>query len=134
MAISTYKTYLFAGTVKDTLTKLCDIKEFPDMIGDPELLETTTLSNEQQTNILGIKGADILTFTTNYDSDVWDAIEAKDGELFYELRFGDDGDKGVFEWKGSHTLGLPGAGVNAVVDMTINIAASTPVVKKAVTP
>ncbi|MEG1106679.1 MAG: phage tail protein [Eubacterium sp.] len=132
MAISTYQTYLYHGTVKTTMTKLVDIKEFPDMIGDPELLETTTLSDPAQTNILGVKAVDLLQFVANYTKEDFKRcsdLAEKDG--FYELRFGANGEHGTFEWAGQHTLGLPGGDVNAVVDMTLNIAASTPVTLKA---
>lgn len=42
MAISTYKVFLMKkGTEPDTYEKLVDIKEFPDLGGEPEMLETT---------------------------------------------------------------------------------------------
>ena len=45
MAISTYMTFLMHK--KETAwEKLLDITEFPDLGGDPELLETTTLSDK----------------------------------------------------------------------------------------
>ena len=51
MAISTYKVFLMKkGDTGDTWSKLVDIKEFPDLGGEPEMLETTTLSD----NILRI--------------------------------------------------------------------------------
>ena len=46
--------------------KLIDIKEFPDLGGDPEMLETTTLSDNMQTYIAGIQSLDALSFTANY--------------------------------------------------------------------
>ena len=43
MAISTYKVFLMKkGDSDETYSKLCDIKEFPDLGGEPEMLETTT--------------------------------------------------------------------------------------------
>lgn len=95
------------------------------MIGDPEMLETTTLSDAQVTNIPGIKGSDMLTFTCNYTKEDFKKVNDEAGTpLFYELSFS-DGSK--FTWQGQHTCGLPGKGVNEVVDFTINIAASTSV-------
>ena len=95
------------------------------MIGDPEMLETTTLSDAQVTNIPGIKSSDTLTFTCNYTKADFTAVNA-DAEkpLYYTLEFS-DGSK--FAWQGQHTCGLPGKGVNEVIELTINIAASTPV-------
>ena len=92
---------------------------------DPELLETTTLSDAQVTNIPGIKSADMLTFTCNYTKADFSAVnEEANTPLHYVLEFS-DGSK--FTWQGQHTWGLPGKGVNEVVEFTINIAASTAV-------
>ena len=126
MAINTYGIFLKWGESADSVAKVVDIKDFPDMIGDPEMLETTTLSDAQVTNIPGIKSSDTLTFTCNYTKADFTAVNA-DAEkpLHYSLEFS-DGSK--FTWEGQHTCGLPGKGVNEVVEFTINIAASTPVV------
>ena len=67
MAISTYKVFLMKKNPPDTWAKLVDIKEFPDLGGEPEMLETTTLSDNMQTYIAGIQSLDGLTFTANYD-------------------------------------------------------------------
>ena len=126
MAINTYGITLKWGESAESATKVVDIKDFPDMIGDPEMLETTTLSDAQVTNIPGIKGSDMLTFTCNYTKTDFTAVNA-DAEkpLHYVLEFS-DGSR--FTWQGQHTCGLPGKGVNEVIEFTINIAASTPVV------
>lgn len=125
MAINTYGITLKWGQSAEALTKVVDIKDFPDMIGDPEMLETTTLSDAQVTNIPGIKSSDTLTFTCNYTKEDFTAVNEVAGTaLHYALEFS-DGSK--FTWQGQHTCGLPGKGVNEVVEFTINIAASTPV-------
>jgi len=125
MAINTYGITLKWGESAEALAKVVDIKDFPDMIGDPEMLETTTLSDAQVTNIPGIKSSDMLTFTCNYTKEDFTAVNADAGKaLHYALEFS-DGSK--FTWQGQHTCGLPGKGVNEVVEFTINIAASTAV-------
>ncbi len=125
MAINTYGISLKWGETADAVAKVVDIKDFPDMIGDPEMLETTTLSDAQVTNIPGIKSSDMLTFTCNYTKEDFTAVNAEAGKaLHYALEFS-DGSK--FTWQGQHTCGLPGKGVNEVVEFTINIAASTAV-------
>lgn len=125
MAINTYGITLKWGESAEAVEKVVDIKDFPDMIGEPEMLETTTLSDAQVTNIPGIKSSDTLTFTCNYTKADFTAVNS-DAEklLYYALEFS-DGSK--FTWQGQHTCGLPGKGVNEVVEFTINIAASTPV-------
>ena len=125
MAMNTYGITLKWGESAEAVEKVVDIKDFPDMIGDPEMLETTTLSDAQVTNIPGIKGSDMLTFTCNYTKEDFTAVNAAaEKALHYALEFS-DGSK--FTWQGQHTCGLPGKGVNEVVEFTINIAASTSV-------
>ena len=125
MAINTYGVTLKWGATAEAATKVIDIKDFPDLISDPELLETTTLSDAQVTNIPGIKGSDMLTFTYNFTKEDFTKVDADAGKpLHYALVFS-DGSK--FTWEGQHTSGLPGKGVNEVIEATVNIAASTAV-------
>lgn len=125
MAISTYNVVLKWGESADSVAKVIDIKDFPDLMSDPELLETTTLSDSQVTNIPGIKGSDMLTFTYNFTKEDFAKVEADANKpLHYALEFS-DGSK--FTWEGQHTSGLPGKGVNEVIEATVNIAASTAV-------
>ena len=90
MAISTYKCFLMQkASTGGTWTKLVDIKEFPDLGGDPEMLETTTLSDKMQTYIAGIQSMDGLSFTANYTLTDYKALKAKEGaEADYAVWFG----------------------------------------------
>ncbi len=126
MAMNTYGVSLKWGESAEAVEKVIDIKDFPDMLGEPELLETTTLSDAMVTNIMGIKSASMLTFTYNFTKEDFGKVEADAGKaLHYALEFS-DGSK--FTWAGQHSSGLPGKGVNEVIEATINIAASTEVV------
>ena len=134
MAISTYKIFLMQ---KETSTwkKLIDIKEFPDLGGAPEMLETTTLSDKMQTYIPGIQSLDALEFTANYTKADYTTLKALEGEENeYAVWFGGtensgvvtpDGSNGKFAFKGALSVFASGGGVNEVVDMTITIAPST---------
>lgn len=125
MAISTYLATLSWGTSASQVSKVVDIKEFPDLIGEPNLLETTTMSDAAQTFILGIKQTSIMNFTFNYTKEDFSKVKAdEDKELYYELAFS-DGSK--FTWQGSHVATLPGKGVDEVIDAGISIAPSTTV-------
>ena len=125
MAISSYNCVLKWGESSSLLEKKVDIKDFPDLIGDPNLLETTTLSDAAQTYIPGIKSTDLMTFTTNFTKTDFQACKADEGKnLFYSLEFS-DGAK--FTWQGQHTMGVPGKGVDEVIEATINIVPSTSV-------
>lgn len=126
MAISTFGVALKWGESADAVTKVVDIKDFPDLIGDPNLLETTHLGDSQQTFIPGVRQSDTLSFTANYTKADFTAVyEMENTPLYYALEFS-DGSK--FTWQGQHTCGVPGKGVDEVIEFTINVAASTPVV------
>lgn len=138
MAISTYKVFLMKkGSSDDTWSKLVDIKKFPDLGGEPEMLETTTLSDNMQTYIAGIQSLDGLTFTANYDKEDFQTLKALEGkENDYAVWFGGtgdagsltpDGSNGKFSFKGQLSVFPVGGGVNEVVDMSITIAPSTPI-------
>lgn len=134
MAISTYKVFLMKKT-DSTYSKLIDIKDFPDLGGAPELLETTTLSDKMQTYIPGIQSNDALEFTANYTKSDYEALAAlADSEEDYAVWFGGtesggvvtpDGSQGKFSFKGKLSVHVGGGGVNEVVDMTVTIAPST---------
>ena len=137
MAISTYKIFLMMKGSGSTYEKLVDIKDFPDLGGAPEMLETTTLSDKMQTYIPGIQSLDALEFTANYTKTDFTTLKALEGqEKEFAVWFGasesgstltPDGSDGKFEFKGQLSVFPVGGGVNEVVDMTITIAPSTPI-------
>lgn len=135
MAISTYKVFLMKKEAS-TYKKLVDIKDFPDLGGAPEMLETTTLSDGMQTYIPGIQSLEALEFTANYDKDDYTTLAALKEEQEYAVWLGGTesggvvtptGSEGKFEFKGILSVFVVGGGVNEVVDMTITIAPSTPI-------
>ena len=128
MAISTYGIYLMHET-SGTYSKLIDIKDFPDLGGAPEMLETTTLSDNMQTYIPGIQTLDGLEFNANYTKADFETLKALEGkEEQYAVYFGGtEGTDGKFKFKGRLSVFPVGGGVNEVVGMTISIAPSTPI-------
>ena len=138
MAISTYKVFLMESTDgKTTWSKVIDIKDFPDLGGTPEMLETTTLSDGMQTYIPGIQSLDALEFTSNYTLEDYKKLKGMKGtEKHFAVWFGgtESGDTvtptgtdGKFKFKGQLSVYPVGGGVNEVVDMKISIAPSTPI-------
>lgn len=138
MAISTYKVFLMESTDGNTTwTKVIDIKDFPDLGGTPEMLETTTLSDGMQTYIPGIQSLDALEFTSNYTLQDYKKLKGMKGtEKHFAVWFGgtESGDTvtptgtdGKFKFKGQLSVYPVGGGVNEVVDMKISIAPSTPI-------
>lgn len=137
MAISTYKIFLMKKS-SPAYEKLIDIKDFPDLGGAPEMLETTTLSDNMQTYIPGIQSLDALEFTANYTKEDFTKLKALEGQkIELAVWFGGTGEgasltptgsDGKFEFTGQLSVFPVGGGVNEVVDMTITIAPSTPIV------
>jgi len=138
MAISTFKTFLMKGVESGSginYTKLVDIKDFPDLGGVPETLDTTTMSDPARTFILGIQETESMTFTANYTLEAYRAIK----ELEYTIQHfavwlgatvvnevaTPTGVDGKFEFDGYVTVTKTGGGVNEVQDMTITIAPTT---------
>ena len=136
MAISTYKSFLMVKE-SSTWAKLVDIKDFPDLGGAPEMLETTTLSDGMQTYIPGIQSLDALEFTCNYTKAEYTKLKGMEGtEKQFAVWLGGTasgatvtptGSEGKFEFSGQLSVFVVGGGVNEVVDMTISIAPSTPI-------
>lgn len=136
MAISSYKTFLMYKK-NETFEKLIDIKDFPDLGGAPEMLETTTLSDRMQTYIPGIQSLDALEFTANYTLADFKKLKELEGkETEYAVWFGGTeeggtltptGSDGKYSFKGQLSAYPVGTDVNNVVDMKITIAPSTPI-------
>ena len=136
MATSSYKTFLMHKT-GDAYEKLVDIKDFPDLGGSPEMLETTTLSDSMQTYVEGIQSQDALEFNINYTLEIYETIAAMKGvETEFAVWFGGTdvggvvtptGDDGKFNFKGYISIRVTGKGVNEVREAVLSIAPSTPI-------
>lgn len=117
--------------------KLVDITSTPDLGGTPNMLETTTLSDDTQTFIPGIKQlGDGLEFTANYTKENYEKLKDLEGqEHEYAVWKGGTGNSittanptgedGKWKFKGQLTVFPTGGGVDEVFGLTINIAPST---------
>lgn len=137
--ISTYKTYLMYRTASNgTFAKVVDITGFPDLIGTPERIDITTLSDAQRVYIAGIADREDMTFNANYTPGNFTAVHNLEGHIYeYALWFGatgdvgsevPDGSEGKFTWTGDIRAGVSGGGVNEAVQMTVTCTPSTVVV------
>lgn len=140
MATSTYMTFLMHKKSDNEYEKLVDITEFPDLGSDPEMLETTTLSDKMQTFILGIQSNSGLSFSANYDHTDYLALKALAGKTEgYAVWFGGtegadgkvtpSGEDGKFSFDGQLSAHVTGGSANEVRGMAITIAPSTPIVE-----
>lgn len=134
----TFKSFLMykATAGASDYTKLIDIKEFPDMGGDPDMLETTTMSDSAKTYILGLQDMDTLKFTANYTKADFSTLNGLSGTYDFAVWFGGtesqgvvtpNGEDGKFAWQGQLTAYVTGKGTNEVREITISISASTPI-------
>ncbi len=141
-ALSTIYTFLMKK--KDSgsdYEKVVDIKSYPDMGGEPNMLETTHLSTDTETFIPGVKRVGGgLEFTCNYNPTDYAVVVGLEGEeKSYALYSGGTkdnttgvvtptGSEGKWTFKGQASVKLSGGGVDDVMEMVVTIAPSTPVV------
>lgn len=117
MAISSY------GTKLKIASKEYAIKDFPAILGERSALETTTLSDDAQTFIQGIRQqSESFPFLANYDPTVYAEINALSGVQECELTFS-DGSK--FTWEGYASVAINEGSVDAVLEMTISVTPAT---------
>lgn len=135
--ISTYKTYLMykTNTASTTYAKLCDIKSFPDLGGEPERIDVTTLSDKVRHYCAGVQDLSSFSFTANYIASDYQAINTLSGHQYdYAIWLGattsnnvdtPDGSDGKWSWTGDIYVFKAGGDVNAAQEMTITAFPST---------
>ena len=123
MAISSFNTKLTIGT------KDYPIKDFPELLGGRSALETTTLVDDAQTYIPGIRQqSESFDFLANYDATQYAELNAMSGEQECQLTFS-DGSK--YTWNGAVSARINEGSVDAVIEMTISVVpADVPVWSK----
>lgn len=121
MALSTYMSVLKYGS--ETPSTEIRIKDFPSLLGKRSALETTTLSDDAQTFIPGIRQqSETFDFTANYDATVYAAINELTEVQKCSLTFSD---KSGYTWDGYLSASVNEGSVDAVLEMTISITPST---------
>lgn len=137
MALSTYKTFLMTSADgKASWEKLIDIKSQPNLGGEPELIDVTTLSHKMKVYVEGIEEVEALSFTANYDkTDYKKLIGMKGTKKWFAVWFGGTevpgalptptGDDGKFKFEGYLSVYVAEAEVNGARDMTITITPTT---------
>lgn len=137
MATSSYKTFLMQKS-GSTWAKLVDVVDIPDMGGEPERIDVTTLSNKMRTYVEGVQDVDSMNFTANYDKTSYSSILALAGQSGeYAVWFGGTesggvvtptGSEGKLSWTGTISVYINGMGVNEARQMTITAIPSTEIV------
>ena len=135
MAQSTFGTKLYVyDDESQSWEKLPPIKDFSDLGGEPEMIETTTLEDPNQTNIFGVQSMDTITFTTNFDkSDFYKFNRLADHQIrsfkivFSHGTLDDMIDDYATYWKGQLSIFKNGGAVNEVIEATVSISCSSPI-------
>lgn len=121
MAISSFGVTLKYGATQ--ANTVLAIKDFPEILGGRSALETTTLSDDAQTYIPGIRQQpEAFDFTMNFDAATMAAINALNAVQKCELTFS-DGSK--YAWDGWLSARINEGSVDSVVEMTVSITPTT---------
>jgi hypothetical protein len=134
-AISSYNAKLMHDTgvpATPTWVQLLPVKTTPQIGGAREVLPTTTLDDDMDTGINGIQASEPMNFVANYDDTKYDELKLLENKTEkYAVWFGNDGlgTAGKYKFDGQLSVFINETAVNGVVEMTVNIVPSTPVVK-----
>ena len=121
MALSTFGVSLKYGATQPQTAVV--IKDFPSLLGKRSSLETTTLSDDAQTFIAGIRQqSESFDFVANYDPEVYSTLNGLDEDQSWSLTFSDGSG---YTWKGSVSVSVNEGAVDAVLEMTISVTPST---------
>ena len=121
MAISTFGVSLKYG--EGTPQTAVIIKDFPSLLGKRSSLETTSLSDDAQTFIAGIRQqSESFDFVANYDPTVYNTLNGLKGDQSWSLTFSDGSG---YTWKGGVSVSVNEGAVDAVLEMTISVTPST---------
>ena len=121
-ALSTNNTVLRVGATGASVAKVCAIKSYPDLGGDPEKITVTDLEDTDEASVPGVRSADDMQFTANYTKESYEAVLAVCGkQQIFELDFGADGADGKFSWSGQMSVKVNGGEVNGAREMTLTI-------------
>ena len=121
MAISTFGVSLKYG--ETTPQTAVVIKDFPSLLGKRSSLETTSLSDDAQTFIPGIRQqSESFDFVANYEPAVYSTLNALKGDQSWSLTFSDGSG---YTWKGGVSVSVNEGSVDAVLEMTISVTPST---------
>ena len=138
-ALATIDTYLLDGglatAVKTFTVPLIDIKDFPDLEGEQEEIDVTTLSDAARVFAEGVQGNAAWTFTCNYTKAGYEALAALAGlHKHYAVFLGTlsganaSGADGMFVTTGYLSVRKSGGGVNDPHDMAVKILLTSDVI------
>lgn len=130
-ALSTINTVLKVGDTGATVAKVCKIKSYPDLGGDPDKITVTDLEDTDEASVPGVRSADDMQFTANYTKEAYESVLKVAGKKqVFELDFGADGADGKFSWTGVLNVKVNGGEVNGAREMTLSIVRDSAIQNK----
>ena len=107
-------------------TELTNLQEIPDLGGEAESVEVTTLADKAHMYINGLLNyGDSLAFKFLYDKTQFTTLNALDDEEEWKVELPDGA---TCSFSGACSVKLDGAGVNAAITYTLSIKPSTAMV------
>lgn len=129
--LSTVDTFLMIKK-ESTYEKLIDIINYPDMGGEPEQIDITSLTDHMRRSIPGIQEVEALNFESNYTPENYAKLKALEGnETEFAVWFGRDAQKtpdghdGKFTFSGKIVSYPVGGAVNEARKINSIIMPST---------
>lgn len=112
-------SYKAAGESGGTYTPLTNLQEIPELGGDSEAIEITTLADAAHMYTDGIKNyGDSLSFTFLYENTQFETLNALTGSTSWQVKLPDDT---TCSFTGTSSVKLAGVGVNAALTYTLAI-------------
>ena len=102
MEKTTINTFLMHSETKDgEFKKLVDITSYPELFSAPEKLDISNMSSKQKKYTPGMVDVPDQEFGYIYDMASYKAIKELEGkDHYYQLRFGQNGEYGCWQWHG----------------------------------
>lgn len=126
IAMLTNKTFLMTEGAEGAFEKLCDITKYPQLGGETEQIEVTTLSDTKKRHIDGLEDTQKMEFGANYTKATYKKLNdlAVAGTMKkYRLCFGDEeGSDGCWEWEGRVKLYVSEGESNTARAITFTIS------------
>lgn len=128
LAYGAYGASGVTGPKDATYTTLADMQEFPDLLGEPETVDVTTLENDFRHYIPGIRDVGgNMGFTFLYTKTGFAAANGITGHSYFRLTIPDEngatGTSGAMNiyWAGYAKTSLQGKGVNDAMQFQLNV-------------
>ncbi|MBR1750442.1 MAG: hypothetical protein IJ740_06085 [Ruminococcus sp.] len=137
MEKTTIFTYLYMKkSGSSEFTKLCDITSYPDLFTPPEKIEISDMSHKQRLYTEGMTDVPDYQFGANYTKASYAAVkESEDVDTnVYQLRFGENGEHGAWQWTGSHFVNILGGELNSKREMQITCYPETEIEEAEIEP